>query len=288
MLISIDYNWTLRDTRVGLIIMNLRTILERFANGDINIEEVQRQISINYVELLENGLAKLDVSREFRKGVPEVIFAEHKEYKDLVQIVLTELNVKGHVILSRIRRKDLPKICNVLRGHEKIELEVGKRSTTLLATNTSIQLHRVKKKQPRIGILTAGTADVGVAEEARLVAKAMGCEVIVNYDVGIAGIHRLFPAILNMIKENVIVMIVVAGMEGALASVVSSIVDVPVIGVPTSVGYGFGSRGLAAFSSMLQSCAFGLAVVNIDNGIGAGAFADNSSKQNNFEELIYR
>jgi len=253
--------------------MNLRTILEQFAHGEINIEEVQRQISINYMELLENGLAKLDVSREFRKGVPEVIFAEHKEYKDLVQIMLTELKLKGQVIISRIRRKDLPKICNMLRRYENIEIEVGKRSTTILAKDTSVQLSRPKKNIPRVGILTAGTADVGVAEEARLVAKAMGCEVMVNYDVGIAGIHRLFPAIVDMIKENVIVMIVVAGMEGALASVVSSVVDVPVIGVPTSVGYGFGSKGLAALSSMLQSCAFGLAVVNIDNGIGAGAFA---------------
>jgi NCAIR mutase (PurE)-related protein len=253
--------------------MNLRTILEQFAHGEINIEVVQRQISMNYMELLENGLAKLDVSREFRKGAPEVIFAEYKEYKDLVQIVLAELKLKGQVIISRIRRKDLPKLCSMLRRYEKIEIEVGKRSTTLLATNTSVQLSRPKKNNPRIGILTAGTADVGVAEEARLVAKAMGCEVMVNYDVGIAGIHRLFPAIVDMIKGNVIVMIVVAGMEGALASVVSSIVDVPVIGVPTSVGYGFGSKGLAALSSMLQSCAFGLAVVNIDNGIGAGAFA---------------
>src|SRR6478672_1562157 len=108
--------------------MNLRTILEQFAHVYINIEEVQRQISINYMELLENGLAKLDVSREFRKGVPEVIFAEHKEYKDLVQIMLTELKLKGQVIISRIRRKDLPKICNMLRRYENIEIEVGKRS----------------------------------------------------------------------------------------------------------------------------------------------------------------
>jgi NCAIR mutase (PurE)-related protein len=101
----------------------------------------------------------------------------------------------------------------------------------------------------------------------------MGCEAILNYDVGIAGIHRLFPAIREMINENVDAIVVVAGMEGALASVVSSMVNIPVIGVPTSVGYGFGSDGIAALASMLQSCTFGLAVVNIDNGIGAGAFA---------------
>jgi NCAIR mutase (PurE)-related protein len=101
----------------------------------------------------------------------------------------------------------------------------------------------------------------------------MGCEAILNYDVGIAGIHRLFPALEEMINENVDAIVVVAGMEGALASVVSSMVNIPIIGVPTSVGYGFGSDGIAALASMLQSCTFGLAVVNIDNGIGAGAFA---------------
>ena len=101
----------------------------------------------------------------------------------------------------------------------------------------------------------------------------MGCDVIFTYDVGIAGIHRLFSPLEEMINKDVDALVVVAGMEGALASIVSSIVDVPVIGVPTSTGYGFGSNGMAALASMLQSCTFGLAVVNIDNGIGAGAYA---------------
>jgi pyridinium-3,5-biscarboxylic acid mononucleotide synthase len=101
----------------------------------------------------------------------------------------------------------------------------------------------------------------------------MGCDAIFIYDVGIAGIHRLFSPLKEMINKNVDAIVVVAGMEGALASIVSSIVDIPVIGVPTSIGYGFGSNGMGALASMLQSCTFGLAVVNIDNGIGAGAFA---------------
>ena len=104
-------------------------------------------------------------------------------------------------------------------------------------------------------------------------AEAMGCVAFAYYDVGVAGLHRLLPAMQKMISADVGAIVVVAGMEGALASVVSSMVDVPVIGVPTSVGYGFGSAGVAALSCMLQSCAFGLAVVNIDNGVGAGAFA---------------
>lgn len=104
-------------------------------------------------------------------------------------------------------------------------------------------------------------------------AKAMNCDSIISYDVGIAGVHRVFPTLEKMISENVQAIVVVAGMEGALASLVSSCVNVPVIGVPTSVGYGFGSNGISALSSMLQSCALGLTVVNIDNGIGAGACA---------------
>jgi NCAIR mutase (PurE)-related protein len=101
----------------------------------------------------------------------------------------------------------------------------------------------------------------------------MDCDSMISYDVGIAGLHRLFPALRQMVEQDVEAIVVVAGMEGALASVVSSMVNLPVIGVPTSVGYGFGSAGLAALASMLQSCTFGLVVVNIDNGIGAGAFA---------------
>ena len=131
----------------------------------------------------------------------------------------------------------------------------------------------------KVGIIAAGTSDIGVAEEARLVAKAMGCEAMVSYDVGIAGMHRLFPALKEMMAQNVSAIVVVAGMEGALASVVTSMVDTPVVGVPTSIGYGFGANGIAALASMLQSCTLGLAVVNIDNGVGAGAYAASVAKR---------
>jgi pyridinium-3,5-biscarboxylic acid mononucleotide synthase len=164
----------------------------------------------------------------------------------------------------------LSKLCKDLKKRN-LALEIGKYSTTILVSQGN---HRqTTRTGAKIGILTAGTSDIGVAEEARLVAKAMGCDVIFRYDVGIAGIHRLFSPLEEMITKNVDAIVVVAGMEGALASIVSSIVDVPVIGVPTSIGYGFGSDGMAALASMLQSCTFGLAVVNIDNGVGAGAYA---------------
>ncbi len=250
--------------------MDLKAILNKFAQGHLSIDEVQKQISIHSIEYLRNNLAQLDMGREIRKGVPEVVFAEGKEYQDIVRIILRAIRKKEKVMVSRIRRDELSKLCKDLRKRN-LTLELGKYSTTILVSQGNH--HQTTRTGAKIGILTAGTSDIGVAEEARLVAKAMGCDVIFRYDVGIAGIHRLFSPLEEMINKNVDAIVVVAGMEGALASIVSSIVDVPVIGVPTSIGYGFGSDGMAALASMLQSCTFGLAVVNIDNGIGAGAYA---------------
>ena len=145
----------------------------------------------------------------------------------------------------------------------------------------------IKKTGGKIGIITAGTSDIPIAEEARLMCEAMNCECITSYDIGIAGLHRTFPILKEFIKSEVDVIVVAAGMEGALASVVSSTVNVPVVGVPTSVGYGYGEKGVAALASMLQSCSLGLSVVNIDNGIGAGAIASkiaNLLSKNNSEK----
>ena len=133
----------------------------------------------------------------------------------------------------------------------------------------------IKFQGGKVGIITAGTSDIGIAEESRLMCKAMNCEAITSYDVGVAGIHRIFPILKEMINEDVDCIIVAAGMEGALATLVSSMVDIPVIGVPTSVGYGYGEKGIAALASMLQSCSLGLSVVNIDGGIAAGSIAAN-------------
>jgi pyridinium-3,5-biscarboxylic acid mononucleotide synthase len=255
--------------------MDLRTIMEKFSEGSLTFDEVQRQLCIHSIEYSADNLAKLDIGREIRRGVPEVIFAEGKDYRDVVQIIFSVLKRNGMAIISRLIRRDIPKLCNLLKKRNYY-VEVGVKSTTLLVSSSE---YIEKKSSPKIGILSAGTSDIGVAEEARLIAKAMGCSAVVNYDVGIAGIHRLFPALQQMISENVNAIVVVAGMEGALASVVASLVDIPVVGVPTSVGYGFGSGGLAALASMLQSCTVGLAVVNIDNGIGAGAFAASIAKR---------
>jgi hypothetical protein len=254
--------------------MDLHTILDRFANGSLSLSDVEKEISIHAIEKI-GDIAKLDVNREMRKGMPEIIFAENKEYKDVIRIALAAIRRNGQAVVSRIKKGELSKVAGTLKKKGMV-VEAGRNSTTLLASDKSFGR---KMAGAKIGIMAAGTSDVGVAEEARLVAKAMGCETIASYDIGIAGMHRLFPALKEMAAQNAGAIVVVAGMEGALASVVASVVDIPVVGVPTSIGYGFGANGIAALASMLQSCTLGLAVVNIDNGVGAGAYAASIAKR---------
>jgi len=277
--------------------MNLRTLLTRYSKGELSIDELQKRISVHSIEQVANNVAQLDVNREIRKEIPEVIFAKGKEYVDLLEITRAAVHRNGRVIVSKVQPKQLlDRLCRALKK-VNLEIEVGKKSSTILVWNKSYFPPSSNSnsgasssrsggggaprapRRGKIGILAAGTSDIGIAEEARLMAKSMGCETIESYDVGIAGIHRLFPALREMISENVGALVVVAGMEGALASVVTSMVNIPVIGVPTSVGYGFGSDGVAALAAMLQSCTPGLSVVNIDNGIGAGATAALISNQ---------
>jgi NCAIR mutase (PurE)-related protein len=249
--------------------MNLEEIIKKYNEGYITISDFKKLISFSYVENIEDNIAKLDINREIRRGIPEIIYGEKKTFPDLLIILKRVLKKNNIVVISRVPKDYVRKIRTFCKKNTYY-FENGKNSSTiLLSKNQSIKTNESSK----IGIFSAGTSDIGIAEEARLVSKAMGCNAITSYDVGIAGIHRIFLSLKQMINQNVHAIIVVAGMEGALASIVSSCVDVPVIGVPTSIGYGFGSDGIAALSSMLQSCSLGLTVVNIDNGIGAGAFA---------------
>lgn len=247
--------------------MDLIEILESLDLGKINISKAKKLLSLYAVEQIED-FAKLDVNRKLRRGIPEIVFAEKKELGDLKKIILTISSREDSVLVSRINKDHYRKILAFSRKN-KLKIYTGKNTSTILFSK------KLNFDKGKVGILTAGTSDIGVAEEARLVCESMGCKCICSYDIGIAGIHRLFPVIKKIIREEVDVIIVVAGMEGALASVVSSLVDIPVIGVPSSVGYGYGAKGVAALASMLQSCTLGLSVVNIDNGIGAGAFAAN-------------
>jgi NCAIR mutase (PurE)-related protein len=210
-----------------------------------------------------------DLDRAKRKGVPEVILSEGKTVAHALKIAHIFLERNGRAILSRVS----PELEARLRSgfDDSIELE-------WYASARAAVLRRVGAEPPqmggRVGILTAGTSDVPVAEEAVMLCREMGCEVYTAFDVGVAGLHRLFDPLRQMLDEHEVdVLIVAAGMDGALPSVVSGLADVPVIGLPTPVGYGLGNNGIAALYSMLQTCAPGMAVVNIGNGIGAGAMA---------------
>lgn len=213
--------------------------------------------------------ARPDFKRQARKGVPEVIMCERKTVEQSIEITQRFFESTGRAILSRVPAELEKRLAVEFEGRAEIEWLPAPRAAVL----------RVPGSQPpqsggRVGVLSAGTSDVPWAEEAALLCREMGCEVSTVYDVGVAGIHRLWEPLERLLDEaKVDVLIVAAGMDGALPSVVSGLVDVPIIGLPTSVGYGLGGQGEAALLSMLQTCAPGMAVVNIDNGIGAGAMA---------------
>ena len=248
--------------------MDLYEILESLKSGDISVAEAGRMISLHSIEEIE-GFAKIDIGRSTRRGIPEVILAETKELGQTEEIIKRSLEKADYVLVSRIRKDDRPRII-ALAGEIGAETRTGMNSSAILLLKKP-----VKPRGGKVGILSAGTSDIGVAEESRLMCDAMGCRCITSYDVGVAGMQRIFPVLKEMIREDVDCIVVVAGMEGALATLVSSMVDIPVIGVPTSVGYGYGQKGMAALASMLQSCSSGLSVVNIDNGIAAGGIAAN-------------
>lgn len=243
-------------------------MLKSLKDGKITVSKAKKLLSLYSIEKIED-FAQIDMGRRHRKGIPEIVFAERKQLDEIKKIIKRIMSKSDSVVVSRIQKQDYNKIVAFAKKN-KFRIKEGKNTTTLL-------LHKkeLKNSGGRVGIVTAGTSDIGVAEEARLTCEAMNCECICSYDVGIAGMHRIFPILKKFKQRDVDVIIVVAGMEGALASVVSSLVDVPVIGLPTSVGYGYGEKGVAALASMLQSCSLGLSVVNIDNGIGAGAVAAN-------------
>jgi len=248
--------------------LEIHKILESLEKGKISVNSAKKLLSLYSIEKIE-GIAKIDINRRKRRGVPEVIFAETKKLDENKKIIKKILEKTNSVVVSRINKNDYSKILSFAKKL-KVKVKTGKNSSTILLFKNPIKFEGGK-----VGILTAGTSDVGVAEESRLMCEAMNCKCISSYDVGVAGIQRIFPILKEMIEEEVDCIIVAAGMEGALATLVSSMVDIPVIGIPTSVGYGYGGKGIASLASMLQSCSLGLSVVNIDNGIAAGAIAAN-------------
>jgi NCAIR mutase (PurE)-related protein len=246
---------------------SLREVLDKVASNQISPAEAEKILQLLTID--EVGcLANLDGRRGLRKGIPEIILAEGKSASDVAEISRRMVANCGRAIVSRCAKEHILAVKEAFQND--VQMEINDKARMVVVKTKGFN---ITPSGGRIGILTAGTSDIAVAEEAKIVAQEMGCTVYSTYDVGVAGIHRLIEPLKQVFSNDVDVVVVVAGREGALASVVSGLVDVPVIAVPTSNSYGFGEKGLSALMAMLQSCSLGLAVVNIDGGVSAGAVA---------------
>ncbi|MCZ7355508.1 MAG: nickel pincer cofactor biosynthesis protein LarB [Candidatus Methanoperedens sp.] len=250
--------------------MDLYDTLKKLKNNEMSIEEAERQLRITGLEHLSN-IAKIDVHRAKRTGIPEAIIADCKTGEEVVNIARILLKNEGRVIITRVCDENYTALGS-LANELGVEIRCEERARMAVLGRPAI------KTGGKVGVISAGTADIPVAEEARVIAEEMGCSVTTIYDVGVAGIHRLFPELTKLIEAGVDAIVVAAGREGTLPTIVSGLVDIPVIGVPVSTGYGAGGKGEAALLSMLQSCSV-LTVVNIDAGFVAGAFAARIANQ---------
>lgn len=213
-------------------------------------------------------LVRVDPNRARRAGIPEFVLAGNKPSSEVVDAMRRLVEATGRAMASRVRLEDIPAIQDALQP--AISVVPYPAARILIASRPGIER---PVRDGIVGILSAGTSDLPVAAEASLAAAEMGATVLEAWDVGVAGLHRLVAPLERFVTAQVDVLVVVAGMDGVLPSVVAGLVDVPVIGLPTSVGYGLGAGGVGALTTMLQSCAPGVVVVNIDNGIGAGSTA---------------
>jgi len=211
---------------------------------------------------------RLDLDRRRRTGIPEVVHAEHKSAETVAAALLRLAGREGRAVASRCSPEVARHVQESLGAEWSVEWQERARAIVLSRPGAP-----PRPTGGRIGIISAGTSDVPYAAEAALIAREMGVAAIEVHDVGVAGLHRLVAPLEEMVAAGVDAIIVAAGMDGALPSVVAGLVDVPVIGLPTPVGYGIGAQGVGALTTMLQSCAPGLAVVNVGNGIGAGSTA---------------
>ena len=242
----------------------LQDVLSRYKNGDISLEKAAEEIEglrLDYI----GDFACIDLGRAVRCGLPEVVLAEGKNPAHLAEIAIRHTENSGRCIITRVMPEQVVSI-------KKRAVDTGIATQYHEAGHILVLSNGASPKSSGgiVAVITAGTSDIRVAEEAKIIAEEMGCEVRTAYDVGAAGIHRLFPALNPLLAAHVF--IVCAGREGTLPAIVAGLVDKPVIGVPVSSGYGYMGEGRAALASMLQSCSV-IAVVNIDAGFTAGAFA---------------
>ena len=254
-------------------------LLRDVADGRITPEDAEKSLQTLPFEDLD--FVNIDNHRSLRTGYPEVVFCQGKTTEQ-VGVIMARLSLSNNAILgTRATREQYNAVCAHLDREGAPDAEaVYHEAARIIVVQRPLdeeELDAIAKRKT-IAVVTAGTADIPVAEEAAITAETLGNVVERIYDVGVAGIHRLFANLEKIRAANVV--IVVAGMEGALASVVGGLIDKPVIAVPTSIGYGANLGGLSALLSMLNSCANGVGIVNIDNGFGAGYLASSINRIN--------
>lgn len=243
--------------------MELRDMLNRVKSGEVSVEEAERYFARKPFE--DMGYAKLDMHREIRSGFPEVVYCSGKTDGHLVCIFERLYQENGEVLGTRASKGQ----------YELVRQSIPEISYDEISRILKIEMQG-KERNGLVAVCTAGTADIPVAEEAAQTAEYFGSRVERIYDVGVSGLHRLLAKVDDIRAANCVV--AVAGMEGALASVIGGLVERPVIAVPTSVGYGANMGGISALLTMINSCANGIAVVNIDNGYGAGYMASQINR----------
>ena len=244
----------------------MRNVLQRLIAGELTEDEALTELRRIQLDEL-GGRAKLDLGRFMRRGVPEVVLAPGKAPAEAARLAITLAFRQGQGLISRMTAEHRTALTAAA---------AAERMTLVDYSSSARVLREGFEREPvdgKVGLLTAGTSDVPVADEARMVIEACGLETRLEADLGVAGLHRFVGPLSAILDWGADVIVVAAGMDGVLPGLVAGLTDVPVIGLPVSTGYGHGGAGEAALGTMLQSCSTGLVVVNIDNGVGAGAAA---------------
>ncbi len=244
----------------------MKEVLRRLVAGELTEDEALAELRLLQLEEL-GGRARLDLGRVGRRGIPEVVLAPGKKAEDATRLVIAMAERQGQGLISRMSTEH----------HAALTQHASDKGMHITAYANAARVTRPGfRPEPvagKVGILTAGTSDIEVADEARMVIEAAGLEARREADLGVAGLHRFLGPLTAVIEWGADVLVVAAGMDGVLPGLVAGLVALPVIGLPVSTGYGRGGAGEAALNTMLQSCSTGLTVVNIDNGVGAGAAA---------------
>ena len=244
----------------------MRDVLRRLVAGELTEDEAIAELRRQQLDELD-GRARLDLGRFMRRGIPEIVLATGKTPAEAARLTVALAERQGQGLVSRMTdsHRDAVHESAAAAGMQVVEYRASARVLRGGFTPEFIG--------GKVGILTAGTSDLGAAEEARMVVEACGHEAMLAADLGVAGLHRFLGPLAAALDWGADVIVVAAGMDGVLPGLVAGLIDVPVIGLPVSTGYGRGGAGEAALTTMLQSCSSGLVVVNIDNGVGAGAAA---------------